>query len=390
MAKDNSVSTPFWRDKRVIPILLQLLFAFVVIIVVGFLINNALNGLERLGIKFGFSFLENTASFTIKEALISFHPTDSYSRALLVGILNTLKVSFFGIIFATIIGVFVGIFRLSSNWLVSKIASVYTEIFRNTPLLVQMVIWYYAVFLPLPVIENGVKSGPFIFSNRGIAIPWLNGKEGSFFWLIAFIVAIIVGFIVWKWRLDKQIKTGKKMYPALSSLGVFLVILILSSLFTGGVPYQLSLPTINAKQFVGGYVVSPEFSAVLIALVIYTSTYIAEVVRGGILGVPKGQVEAARALGLKGPTIMRTIVLPQAVRIIIPPVTSQYLNLIKNSSLAVVVAYPDVVNVGNTVMNNSGHYIEIVIIFMVVYLIINLITSVIMNIFNKKFQIVER
>ncbi|RSK26797.1 ABC transporter permease subunit [Bacillus sp. HMF5848] len=390
MRKNQTMSTPFWRDKRIIPILLQTLFAIIVVLAFIFFITNALEGLRQIGITLGFTFLKNAASFGIGDTIIAYTPADSYVRALLVGLTNTLKVSIFGIILATIIGFIVGISRLSSNWLVRTIAGIYTEIFRNTPLLVQILIWFFAVFIQLPRIEEQVHIGPIYFSNRGMAIPWLEANSGSFIWGLVLLVGIIGGIFLWKSKTTKRIETGKNTYPLLWSIGSLIIASIIAILITRTGPFNITIPSVDGKMFVGGYRLRPEFSAILIGLVIYTSTYIAEVVRAGIQGVPKGQVEAAKALGLKGPTTMRFVVLPQAIRIIIPPLTSQYLNLIKNSSLAVAVGYPDLVSVGGTILNQTGRAIELILIMVIVYLTFSIITSIFMNIFNSKFQLVER
>lgn len=390
MKNHSSVTTPFWRDKRIIPWLLQGVFALLVVICTIFLFSNALDGLKQLGISLGFDFLRTSASFSISESLIEYSPSDSYGRAFLVGILNTLRVSVIGIILASFIGFFVGIGRLTDNWLVRRITSIYIEIFRNTPLLVQISIWYYAVLLPLPKIQESVHFLAFYFSNRGVAIPWYEKTAGSFIWMVLMVVGIALSIFLWKYMLKKQVETGKKRYPGLWAGGTLLIMSILAYIITTDVPFTMTLPTIGERSFIGGYRMSPEFSAILIGLVIYTSTYIGEIIRGGILSVPKGQVEASKALGLKSSTMMRLVIFPQAIRIIIPPVTSQYLNLIKNSSLAIAVGYQEVVSIGETINNQTGRAIESITIMILVYLTFSLLTSLFMNIFNKYSQIVER
>ncbi|MGM7682341.1 amino acid ABC transporter permease [Cytobacillus sp. Hm23] len=389
MKKDVSVSTPFWRDKRVIPILLQLSFAVVVILFGAYFAINAINGLEKIGIAFGFSFLSQTAGFGISDSIIEYASTDTYGRALLVGIVNTLKVAFFGIIFATIIGIVAGISRLSSNWLVNKSSSIYIEVFRNTPLLVQIFIWYFAVLLQLPKIQE-VESNALIFTNRGVAIPWFTQTSGTLLWTILLLLGIILSIIMWRVQLKRQIDLGKRTYPFIWSAAVIIISMVAAFIVTQQAPFHLSTPSIEGKGFTGGYVLRPEFLALLMALSVYTSTYIAEVVRAGILGVKQGQKEAANALGLKPSTTMRLVVFPQAIRIIIPPVTSQYLNLIKNSSLGVAIGFQELVSVGKTTLGQNGRAIEVVLIWIAVYLLINLFTALLMNIFNKKVQIVER
>lgn len=390
LAKESHVTTPFWRDNRIFPIILQILFALLILSLFWFLINNALIGLDRLGIQFGFDFLQRTASFNISESMIDYQPTDTYLKAVLVGILNTLKVSILGICFTTIIGVFVGIARLSNNWLVQKLSGLYIEIFRNTPLLVQLFIWYFAVLLALPPANQSIQIGNFYFNNSGVAMPWIQSNQGTVLWVVFFLLGIVIAIITWKIQLKRQMQSGKRTYPLIWSFcSLFIGLLIAFSLTQSG-PGVWDIPQLGNFNFTGGLRISAEFTAILLGLVIYTATYIAEIVRAGILSVSKGQTEAAKALGLKNSTMMRLIILPQAVRIIIPPVTSQYLNLTKNSSLAIAVGYQELVSVGNTSMNQSGHAIEMILIMISVYLILSLFTSIIMNVFNKRTQIVER
>lgn len=387
----SSTSPPFWRDKRVIPILLQVLFAVLVVLLAAFFFFNALGSLRQMGMSFGYDFLGKMASFDIGDKLIKFSSTDTYGRAFLVGILNTIKVAFIGIILATILGFIVGISRLSSNWLARTVATFYVEIFRNTPLLVQIFIWFYAVFLSFPTIEKSINAlGLFYFSNRGTVIPWFNLTSSSFIWLVFLLLGLFLSFIVWKVRIKKQVETGQRKYPSFWALGSIVAWLVIPWFFTSHLPLQLSVPVIEGRGFEGGYTIGPGFGALLVALVMYTASYIAEIVRGGILAVSKGQVEAAKALGLKSPTILRLVILPQAIRIIIPPLTSQYLNLIKNSSLAAAVAYQELVGVGITVLSQTGKSVEVISIVILVYLSMSLFTSLLMNIFNKYTQLVER
>ncbi|MGP7819154.1 amino acid ABC transporter permease [Niallia sp. 01092] len=386
----QTTSTPLWRNKKAVPILLQLIFVVIVGIALYLMINNVLYGLEQIGLTLGLDFLQLKASFPIAESLIHYTPDDPYIRALLVGLLNTFKVSIFGIIFASLLGVCIGIGRLSNNWLVSKLATVYVEIFRNTPLLVQIFIWNFAVFLPMPKIQEALAIGPFYFSNRGAAVPWFTIYSNTLLWFIILFVFIVLAIVMYKKLVNIEINTGKKMHPFLFSIGAFIIGCIVVYFITGNGPLHLTVPKVENGAFVGGTSLSIGFLSVLIALSVYTSTYIAEIVRAGIMGVPKGQAEAAKALGFKGSTSLRLIIFPQAIRIIIPPLTSQYLNVIKNSSLAMAVAYQDIVGIGNTVINQTGHTIETLFIIIAVYLFFSLMTSLFMNFFNKKFQLVER
>lgn len=384
------MSTPFWRDTRIIPVILQLLFIVVIIGVAYYLFQNAFNRLQALGINLGFGFLQNMDSFNIGESMIQYQSTDTYMKAVMVGILNTLKVSAIGIVFATIIGVIVGISRLSSNWIVQKLATVYIEIFRNTPLLVQILIWYFAVFLALPDVKESVKLGPIFLSNRGAAIPWFNTTTSTIAWIITILLGVLLAIIIWKNRLNMQVRTGKKKYPLLWAIIGFILSLVIAFIATDKAPITIDYPVLGNFNFEGGYIVSENFLAIFLALTIYTATYIAEIVRGGIQSVSKSQIEASKALGLKSSTSMRFVVFPQAIRIMIPPVTSQYLNLTKNSSLAIAAGYPDLVYVATTINNQTGRAIQSILIMIVVYLILSIITSIFMNVFNKKMQIVER
>ena len=386
-----STSTPFWRDKRIIPILLQVVFTVIVVIAGVFLITNALTSLRQIGISFGYDFLGKMASFDIGDKLIEFSSTDSYGKAFIVGILNTIKVAFIGIILATILGFIVGISRLSTNWLARMVATVYVEIFRNTPLLVQIFIWFYAVFLGFPIIEKSLSIFEvFFFSNRGSVIPWFNITSATLVWGILLLIGVVLSYFAWKLRLKQQVETGQKRYPGYFAFGAILLALGIAWILTLEAPFSISTPEISKRGYIGGYTLSPGFGALLVALVMYTASFIAEIVRGGILAVSKGQVEAAKALGLKSPTILRLVVLPQAIRIIIPPLTNQYLNLIKNSSLAAAVAYQELVGVGITVLSQTGRSIEVISIVILVYLSMSLFTSLLMNIYNKYSQLVER
>lgn len=302
---------PLWRDDRFWQIIGQVIAVFLALAIVAILWGNLNRNLQQLRIQFGFDFLKQQASFDIGESLISYQPTDTYSRALWVGLINSLRVAILGIIFTTIIGIMAGIGRLADNWLVRNIMLVYVEVFRNTPLLLQLLFWYSAVFLSFPRIENKITLWGFLgLSQKGIELPWVT--------------------------------------------------------------------------------LSPEFAALLLGLTFYTGAFIAEIVRGGIASVSKGQWEAARSLGLKPSLIMRLVILPQALRVIIPPLTSQYLNLTKNSSLAIAIGFPDLYFVASTTFNQTGKAVEVMLILTLTYLTISLTISLIMNLFNRRVQIKER
>ncbi|RNB85456.1 ABC transporter permease subunit [Brevibacillus fluminis] len=383
--------TPFWRNKRIVPTLLQALFLILIVSTIAYFFLNSVQGLKKIGITLGFHFLTSNASFSISDTLIDFSPSDSYGKAMLVGLLNTLKVSVLGIIFSILIGLIIGIARLSTNGLARLFAATYIEIFRNIPLLVQITMLYLVVFLPLPRIENSIHFFDIAYlSNRGNAIPWFAVHSGWGVWLVLLIFGLFLARYIWKVRIAKQMETGVRAFSMLWGAGATIFVFLIAFVITGQSPLSISVPVINGKSFSGGYVISSEFASILLGLITYTSAFIAEIVRGGILAVPKGQTEAAKALGLKKSTILRLIILPQANRIIIPPATSQLLNLIKNSSLAVAVGYSDLFSVGNTIINQTGRAIEMIALIGGVYLALSLLTSLLMNMFNKHYQLIER
>ncbi|KMK77744.1 amino acid ABC transporter permease [Alkalihalobacillus pseudalcaliphilus] len=392
MAKEKlQERAPLWRNRIVIQVFWQVIFLIAVISIAAFFINNAANGLNRIGITFGFSFLNSTANFAIGDHIIDYSPSDTYGRALLVGLANTLRVAFVGIILTTIVGVIIGICRLSSNWLVKTLSATYVEVFRNTPVLVQIFFWYFAFFLTLPRLDDTQPAlGVFYFSNRGFAFPWLEWN-GYTIWLIALIGGLILALVTRTVLLKKQIETGNRKYPLVSGILVFVVVCLVAFLASGfSGPWTITVPEIVGMGFSGGNRITPEFAAILCGLVFYTASYIAEIVRGGIESVSKGQIEAAKALGLNSGKVLRFVTFPQAIRTIIPPVTSQYLGLTKNSSLGVAAGYFELYAIGGTVYNQTGKAIEVVIIWMIIYLSLSLLTALIMNIYNHMTRLVER
>ncbi|MDQ0208060.1 amino acid ABC transporter permease [Alkalicoccobacillus murimartini] len=381
---------PFWRNQKYLNIIWQVLFLGAIIGVIYFLATNAIAGLNRAGLGLSFNFLSSRASFPIGESVISFAASDTFLRALSVGFLNTLKVSIIGIVLTTIVGVIVGVSRLSSNWLLRTISTWYIEIFRNTPVLVQIFFWYFAVMLAMPRIQDVNANYGFIVSNRGFVFPWFDANSTLYIWLGLLLIALVAAFFVFKWKNKQQIEKGVKLYPSVWFIGVMVLTIGVGYLIFGEFPASLSIPEHTGTGSSGGYRFSPEFAAILFALVMYTATYIAEIVRGGILAVPKGQIEAAEALGLSSSKILRFVTFPQAIRTIIPPVTSQYLGLAKNSSLAVAVGYPDLFSVGSTTLNQTGRAIEVITIMLLAYLTISVVTSLLMNLYNKYTALVER
>lgn len=354
-----------------------------------YLIDNTLTNLNARGIATGFSFLQREAAFGISESPIAYSPADSYFRALMVGLLNTLVVAALGIVLATLLGTIVGIARLSSNWLIARMATVYVEGIRNIPLLLQLFFWY-ALITSLPAPRLALTPLPGVFlSNRGLKIPTFIMVETHWIVVGALLVGLALAFGIYRWSKRRQDRTGE-MFPAITTgigltLGLPLIVFLLA-----GAPLEIDVPQLQGFNFSGGTTVTPEFAALLAGLVIYTATFIAEIVRSGILSVSYGQTEAAVALGLKRAQVLRLVILPQALRVIVPPLTSQYLNLTKNSSLAVAIGYPDLVSIAGTTINQTGQAIEGVAIIMAVFLTISLSISSFMNWYNRRVALVTR
>lgn len=365
--------------------ILALIFFFYTIV------NNALTNLEARGIATGFGFLTQEAGFGIGLTLIEYNETYSYGRTFIVGLLNTALVSVLGIILATIIGFVMGIARLSSNWLVSRFAAVYIETFRNIPLLLQIFFWYFAVLQALPSARQSLSLGEAIFLNvRGLYFPAPVFEQGSSIVVAAFVIGIIATLFINIWANNKQKLTGQQTPMGRIALGL-IVVLPTIIYFIMGSPISAEYPALKGFNFKGGISIIPELAALLLALSIYTASFIAEIVRSGINAVSHGQTEAAMSLGLPRSRTLKLVIIPQALRIIIPPLTSQYLNLTKNSSLAMAIGYPDLVSVfAGTTLNQTGQAIEIIAMTMGVYLTLSLITSGLMNIYNRKVALVER
>jgi general L-amino acid transport system permease protein len=382
---------PVWNDPAWRALFFQVIVVGFVILVGIFLVRNTLANLERQGIASGFGFLGSTAGFSIGESLISYHEEDTYGRTFLVGLLNTIWISFWGVLFATILGFIVGVARLSSNWLISKVAMVYIEVLRNIPLLLQIFFWYFAVLRPLPGPRQSLSLGDgFFLNNRGMYFPDPVPEDDFYLVTTALVVGIAVFFVVRRWAHRRQDRTGQQFPVFWVGLGLIVGIPVLTFLAAGS-PLHFDYPALKGFNFQGGAVMSPEFFALLVALSTYTATFIGEIVRAGIMAVSHGQTEAAYAVGMRrGPTL-RLVIIPQALRVIIPPLTSQYLNLTKNSSLAAAIAYPDLVLVfAGTTLMQTGQAVEIIAMTMAVYLTLSLIISTIMNWYNKKIALVER
>ncbi|MFC5394798.1 amino acid ABC transporter permease [Bosea vestrisii] len=371
-------------------------YQFVLLAVVGFLIwsaaSNAIENLRAQKIASGFGFWHNASGFDINQKLIPYDAsTGTYGRAFWVGLLNTLLVASIGIVLSTFLGFFVGVARLSSNWIVSKIAMIYVEVIRNIPLLLQLFFWYNAVLKPLPNPRQSiVLPAGALLNNRGLYIPDPQFGPGGSLIIWAFLIGLVATFVFRSWARKQQAATGKQYPIGLVALGLIVVLPTLVYFATGR-PITFVYPELAGFNLRGGIQIFPEFVALLIGLTTYTAGFIAEVVRAGILAVSKGQTEAAHALGLRAGPTLKLVVIPQAMRVIIPPLTSNYLNLTKNSSLAVAIGYPDLVQVfTGTVLNQTGQAVEVVAITMAVYLTISLVTSLFMNIYNKRMALVER
>jgi general L-amino acid transport system permease protein len=379
-----------WSDPLFRAIVWQLVIVGIVALIAWYLVSNTIANLESRHIATGFAFLGRIAGIPIGESLLPYNPAiNTYGWALLIGVLNTLKVAVIGVVLATILGTLIGIGRLSTNWLLAKLTAFYVETLRDIPLLLQLLFWY-TMLQGLPAPRQAFHIGSFAFlTNRGMRVAALDWQPAHTAAAVAFLIGAC-GLVLWGRHADrKQDETGVRpaTWPVAIGLLIGLPLIAWGAL---GAPFVIEYPALRGFNFQGGGVVSPEYFALLLGLVTYTASYIAEIVRSGILAVPKGQWEAAGALGLRNADVLRKVVLPQALRVIIPPMTSQYLNLTKNSSLAVAVGYQDIVSIANTTLNQTGQAIEGIAVIMVVYLAISLSISLFMNWYNAHIALVER
>jgi len=390
MSATTPEKVPFLNDPDKRAILYQIGVAAMVALLGYYLISNTLANLERQAIATGFGFVEKESAFEIGETLISYSAADTYGKALLVGALNTLLVSFIGITLTVILGTFIGIARLSTNWLVSKLAAAYIEVFQDIPVLLQLFFWYAFFYEMLPSPRQALNPFTGLFlCNRGMIFAIPEYHPAFKYMGFAFLAGCVVVFFLRRWARKRQALTGKS-FPVFSAGIGLLIGLPLITWLLAGMPTAMSIPELKGFNFKGGLSVSPEFSALLLGLVLYTAAFVAEVVRAGIQSVSHGQSEAAMAIGLKPGQVLNLVILPQALRVIIPPLTSQMLNLTKNSSLAVAIGYPDFVSVAGTTINQTGQAMEGVALIMAVYLCFSLATSAFMNWYNKKMKLVER
>ena len=379
------------RNQKVRGILFQLLTVIGLVAFLWYIGSNTMNNIEQRGIKTGFEFLDSTAGFGIDDAPIAYTETDTHGRVFWVGLINTLIVGFVGVIFATILGLLIGVLRLSNNWLISKMAATYIDIFRNIPILLQILFWYNVVLKALPSPKQSIEfAGDIFLNNRGMYIPQPEMNSTTISILVSLGIAIISIFFLNRWANKKQEDTGKDFPVLLVGMSIFILFPVIAY-FIGGANFNFDTPALKGFNFRGGKSISPEFLALTFALVIYTATFIAEAIRSGIEAVSKGQKEAAASIGLTEYQALKLVVLPQAIRIAIPPTINQYLNLIKNSSLAAAIGYPDIVTVfSGTSLNQVGQAIEIIAMTMLVYLTISLLVSALLNWFNHKMKIKER
>ncbi|MGD8702410.1 MAG: amino acid ABC transporter permease [Desulfosarcina sp.] len=381
---------PFYNDPKKRAILFQVLTLMMVGLLAFFLISNTLTNIEKQSIATGLGFLQKESAFEIGESPIPYSAADTYGRALVVGFLNTLIVSIVGIVITIILGTLIGIARLSSNWLVSNLAAGYIEVLQDIPVLLQLFFWYAFFYNILPSPRQALNPIMGVFlSNRGLVFAIPEAHPVFKYMAVAVVAAGVMIYLLRRWARKRQARTGQP-FPVLRVSVGLVVGLPIVTWVVGGAPIAMNVPVLRGFNFVGGTNISPEFTALLLGLILYTAAFVAEVVRAGIQSVSKGQTEAAMSIGLRPGLVLNLVVLPQALRVIIPPLTSQMLNLTKNSSLAVAIGYPDFVSVAGTTINQTGQAIEGVALMMVVYLTLSLLTSAFMNWYNKKTALVER
>ena len=378
-----------WTDERARGVVFQLLMVLGLALLAAFIVSNTITNLREAGLSSGYGFLFDTANFDINQRLVDYASTSTYGQAFVVGALNTILVAAMGIVAATGIGFAAGVLRLSNNYLVSRIVTVWVEFTRNVPVLLQIIFWWL-IMLALPRVRDSVSIGDAAFlNNRGVFLPAPIFEDGSAIVLAMILGGVVATVLVRRWARKRQDATGQLFPVGWAGLGLIVGIPLIGY-FAAGQPLDFDIPEKERFNLKGGFNITPELVALWVALSTYTGAFISEIVRGGILSVSKGQSEAAGALGLRRGLTMRKIILPQALRVIIPPMTSQYLNLTKNSSLAVAIGYQDIVSIGDTILNQSGQALEVISLYMVFYLVLSLLTSAFMNWYNKRIALVER
>lgn len=382
---------PFYRDERYLSAAAQIVSALLVVAFLWWLGVNFLRAADARNLSLSFSFLDKPAGFPISDPAIPYETRDSFGYAFLVGLLNTLRVAVAGVVAATILGTLVALARLSSNWLLSKIALAFIEFHRNIPLLVLLFIWYFTVFRELPAVDESViLPGPIFLNQRGVYFTWPQLNETGWVFAAGLLLGIMGAILLWKVLRARRELTGKKTYYVEISLAVLFALPVLGWLLAGGEPLRFDVPSLQGFNIRGGLRLTPEFAGLFVALVTYTAAFIAEVVRSGIQAVDRGQLEAARALGLNNFQVLTLVVFPQAMRVIIPPMISQYLNLTKNTSLALAIGYQELFSVGKIAINQAGRAIPVFLMVMATYLVISLITAFILNLYNRRIQFVTR
>jgi general L-amino acid transport system permease protein len=393
LSAGHSSHTPhvaWWRDERKRAILWQVVVIIVLLLAIAFVAINMVTNLETLGIPLGLDFLDANAGFAVSFSLIPVNLESELGRLILAGMVNTLLASAIGIVLATILGFLVGVMRLSRNFLVSRIATVYVETLRNVPLLVQLLFWYVAITKLFPNVRQAINlSDLFFLSNRGLYTPRPIAGEDFNIILVALLVAIAGAVALRRWAKRRQMATGQQFPSLLVGLGLIVLVPVIVGLALGS-PITWEVPALAGFNFQGGLVLQPELAALVLGLSTYTATFIAEIVRGGIMAISHGQTEASLALGLKPRWTLRLVVVPQSLRIIVPPLTSQYLNIAKNSTLAGVIGYPDLYSIIGTTQNQTGRAVENVAILMIFFLSLSLLISLLMNWYNRRIALVER
>jgi len=395
MATTSSVNSgskiPFYRDERVLRWIAQIVSA---ILIIGFLIWAGLNFVEAArarGMNLGYQFLELPAGFPISDPGIEYDPSMSFGRAFLVGLANTLRVSVVGILIATILGTVIALARISNNWLMSKLALAFIEFHRNIPLLVLLFLWYFSAFQRFPRVEEAIElPGPVYLTQRGVYLTWMRLNDTGSIFMVFCLVAVGLSIALYSILRRKRARTGQEACHVRISLAGLVVLPLIGWFVSGGDPVHFDVPSLVGKNYQGGMRIVPEFGALLVGLTTYTAAFIAEVVRAGIQAVDRGQLEAARAQGLNNVQVLSLVVMPQALRVMIPPMISQYLNLTKNSSLALLIGYQDLFSVGKIIINQAGRAVPVFILIMLSYLSLSIITSFVLNIYNKRIQLVER
>ncbi len=389
--KTKKSTIPFYRDERVLKIIAQIVSAVIIFGILILAVLNFFKAADARNMELSFGFLKEAAGFPISNPPIEYDPSMTYGRAFLVGLVNTLLISGVGIVTATIVGTLVALARLSSNWLLNRIALVFIEFHRNIPLLVLLFIWYFVVFSFVPPVkESLVWPGPIFINKRGVYISWPRLTDTGSTFVILFIIGIIAAVILFIILRKRRKNTGKNTYYIPISIALVLIFSVTGWFLSGGSPFQMDIPFLKGFNYQGGLRLTPEFAGMFLSLSLYTAAFIAEVVRGGIQAVDRGQIEAARAVGLKQFQVISLVVMPQALRIIIPPMISQYLNLTKNSSLALAIGFQEVFAIGKTTINQAGRAVPVFALIMITYLSLSLLTSFVMNIYNRRIQFVVR